>query len=211
MIPAAHATSARVAAQITETGFSALSSLDAGYYGRGTYFSSSSRYTLPYCFTKKRPSVMLCLTSPGNPNPIVEDRREPNSHLGSPIQSGYQSNYVLTTVDGSPCSKVEKSGVYYDELVLDQEAQVVPVAIIEFDMDKLTPVASRFKRTTAYEEERSRHPLTPKLDEEDEGAFTVPLQPYVRSSERSKSQSESVSSSSTSSKETAEPGEKTEV
>lgn len=93
---------------------------------------------------------MLCLTIPGNPNPIVENRKEENSHMGKPIQSGYQSNYVLTTLDGNPCDRIFREGeVYYDELILDQEAQVVPVAIIELYTEKLMPVASKFKRDTS--------------------------------------------------------------
>lgn len=37
-----------VAEKICENGFAALSSLDAGYYGKGIYFTSSVLYTLPY-------------------------------------------------------------------------------------------------------------------------------------------------------------------
>lgn len=87
---------------------------------------------------------MLCLCIPGNPHPIVEDREEPKSHLGMPIQTGYQSNYVLTRRDGTPCTF--KGGEVFDELVLDQEAQVVPIVIIELDPDKLTNIARDFQR-----------------------------------------------------------------
>jgi len=53
IIPAAHGTDLVVAKQICSSGFAALSSLDAGFYGKGIYFSSSCMYTTPYFATKK--------------------------------------------------------------------------------------------------------------------------------------------------------------
>jgi len=146
IIPVLHGTDVGIAWKILETGFSALSSLDAGFYGRGIYFSSSAKYTLPYYCIKRNPCVLLCLAIPGNVFPVVEDRREPNSLLGMPIKSGYQSNYVLTTKDGNPCQARMPLDSCYDELVLDQEAQVVPIAIVEFDPVKLAPFARDFQR-----------------------------------------------------------------
>jgi len=146
VVPLVHGTDLNVAWKILDTGFSALSSLDAGFYGRGIYFTSSALYALPYYSVKPSPCLIICLTIPGNIYPVVEDRREPNSLLGMPIKSGYQSNYVLTAHDGNPCLHRMQVGSYYDELVLDQEAQVVPIAIIEFDQSKLAPIARSFQR-----------------------------------------------------------------
>src|SRR5262245_61086501 len=44
--------SGSVAWKIVENGFSALSTLDAGYYGSGIYFTSSVLYATPYYATK---------------------------------------------------------------------------------------------------------------------------------------------------------------
>jgi len=60
-----HGTAAGVAAKILNTGFSNLSLLDAGYYGRGIYFTRSAMYALPYYGTKKDPAIVICLTAPG--------------------------------------------------------------------------------------------------------------------------------------------------
>jgi len=120
VLPVVHGTDASVAWKIFDTGFSALSTLDAGFYGRGIYFTSSAQYSLPYCSTKPNPAIVLCLAVPGNIYPVVEDRLEKNSWLGKPIKSGYQSNYVLTAKDGKPCMQEQQVGSFYDELVVDQ-------------------------------------------------------------------------------------------
>jgi len=146
VIPVVHGTDASVAWKILDTGFSALSSLDAGYYGRGIYFTSSTQYALPYYASKSNPALLLCLAIPGNVYPAVEGPKDANSLLGTPVKSGYQSHYVLTNKDGMPCPQRQEPGTFYDELVLDQESQVVPVAIIEFSHAKLAPIARAFQR-----------------------------------------------------------------
>src|SRR5947207_1906906 len=104
-------------------------------------------YALPYFAPKARPVLLLCLTIPGNTYPVVEDRDADDSLLGAAIKSGYQSNYVLTTKDGKPITaNTTKEEPVYDELVLDQEAQVVPYAMIEFDQNRLADAAKRFTR-----------------------------------------------------------------
>lgn len=146
VIPVVHGTDADVAWKILSTGFSALSSVDAGFYGRGIYFTSSAQYALPYYSAKPKPALLLCLAIPGNIYPVVEGPRDKDSLLGAPIKSGYQSNYVLTNRDGNPCRQRQSPGTFYDELVLDQEAQVVPVAIIEFSREKIARIAKSFQR-----------------------------------------------------------------
>jgi len=146
VIPMLHGTDAAVAWKILDTGFSALSSLDAGFYGSGIYFTSSAQYALPYYSGKKNPAVLICLAIPGNVYPVTEHPKSENTIMGQPIKSGYQSHYVLTTKDGNPCTQRAAPGSHYDELVLSQEAQVVPIAIIEFSQGKLVPFALRFQR-----------------------------------------------------------------
>jgi len=146
VIPVVHGTSEAIADKIIDNGFSALSSLDAGFYGKGMYFSSSARYILPYYATKPNPVILICMAVPGNSYPVVESRTEPNSHLGLPIKPGYQSNYVLTTRDGNPCQFQGDRQDVFDELVLDQEAQVVPCLLVELDRDRLGQLTKEFQR-----------------------------------------------------------------
>jgi hypothetical protein len=48
--------------------------------------------------------------------------------------------------DGHPCTEKLLPGKFYDELVLDQESQVVPIALVIFDKTRLTPAAKNFIR-----------------------------------------------------------------
>jgi hypothetical protein len=146
ILPMVHGTDKDVAFKICDSGFSNLSLLDAGYYGRGMYFTRSAYYALPYYGTKKEPAVLICLTIPGNSYPVVEHRNEKQSFLGRPIKSGYQSNYVLTNREGNPCTKHVQDGKFYDELVLEQESQVVPIYIFTFDRKQLAEASQKFSR-----------------------------------------------------------------
>jgi len=156
VVPMVHGTDAKIAWKIVDTGFSALSSLDAGFYGSGIYFTSSAQYALPYYSVKPTPAIIICMTIPGNVYPVIEARTDPNSMFGMPIKSGCQSHYVLTTKDGNPCRQRMAPRTYYDELVLSQEAQAVPVAIIEFNQASLARLASAFQRVVADTSRQSR-------------------------------------------------------
>jgi len=129
---ALHGTDASIARNIIDGGFSALSTVDAGYYGSGMYFTSSAVYGLPYYGTKKKPSLLICLLTPGNSFPVVESREEDKSFLGVPIRSGYQSHCVNVTLSGEPCAQVMTDD-FYDEIVVGQELQILPVYLVEFD------------------------------------------------------------------------------
>jgi len=150
VFPVVHGTSADIGWKIATEGFASLSSLDSGFYGKGIYFSSSARYTLPYCFPKPRPTILICLTIPGNPYPVTEHRHTKNSYEGKPICAGHQSHYVIVQRKGFPFTEEdhEKSKTIYDELVIDQEAQVVPIFLLRLNQKDLTEIANDFARIT---------------------------------------------------------------
>jgi len=147
VMAAVHGTAGVVAWKIVSNGFSVLSSLDAGYYGSGIYFTSSMRYALPYYGTKKQPSVLISLVSPGNPFPVVEKKEEARSFMGQPLRSGYQSHFVLTKKDGAPATEKTQPTDRYDELVIGQESQVMPIFVVEIDQSKLAALLRDFQRT----------------------------------------------------------------
>jgi hypothetical protein len=62
---ALHGTDESVARKIVDNGFATVSSLDAGYYGAGMYFSSNADYIQPYFGTKKSPAILISLVTPG--------------------------------------------------------------------------------------------------------------------------------------------------
>jgi len=133
VIPMLHGTGQASAWKIVANGFSTLSQVDKGFYGNGMYFSSSASYVMPYLINKSAPALVVCMVCPGNTFPVVESRSDEKSLLGLPIRPGYQSHYVLTTADGNPCTSRLLDGQYFDELVIGQESQVVPVYVIELE------------------------------------------------------------------------------
>jgi len=51
--------------------------------------------------------------------------------LGKSIKTGYQSHYVITTKRGKPFTDRDyERNDPFDELILDQEAQVVPIFLL---------------------------------------------------------------------------------
>jgi len=149
IVPVVHGTNEKVAWNIAAGGFAALSTLDAGYYGKGIYFSSHALYTVPYFATSSSPVILLCLTIPGNPLPIIEHPKSDGNFLGLPISGSYQSHYVLTTKNGYPVQKISKDVAHiFDELIIHAEAQVVPIFLLQIDTSNLSDLIAEFQRIT---------------------------------------------------------------
>jgi len=132
ILPACHATDYSRAGKICQTGFAALSSVDAGYFGRGIYFTSHSAYCVPYLQTK-HPSVIVSYILPGNPYPVVEEVKSPMSLLGSALKMGFNSHFVVTNVSGECVTSQEPNETVCDEIVIPQESQIVPAFIFTID------------------------------------------------------------------------------
>jgi len=66
---------------------------------------------------------------------VIENSNNTKSFAGQPITAGYQSHYVSTTKNGTP-QKMEdftQNQPSYDELILDQESQVVPIFMVKIN------------------------------------------------------------------------------
>jgi len=151
---AVHGTSLEVAWKICQNGFAAIpKENDKGWYGKGIYFTTFVTYVLPY-LKSGSPAVVVACVMPGNPYPVIEGRDHPDNLNGAALKQGCQSHYVLTNGTGEPCSEILETG-FYDELVIDQEGQVVPMYIVEIDnsnfgtliRDLDTPKKSTARRT----------------------------------------------------------------
>jgi len=146
-VPVVHGTGEDVAWKIASGGFAALSTLDAGFYGKGIYFSSHGLYTVPYFATNSSPVILICLTIPGNPLPIIEHPQKKDNFLGKPISGGYQSHYVLTRKNGFPLqSKPDTNKHVYDELIIHAEAQVVPIFLLMVDKSDIGKLVQEYQR-----------------------------------------------------------------
>jgi len=156
IIPAVHGTDQFVAEKICETGFAALSSLDAGFYGKGIYFSTTAIYTLPYFGTRKNPALIISWLFPGNVYPVIEHRQNTDGLIGAAIKAGYNSHYVHVTNRGDiPDSSMkynpeerDLSKKIFDEIVIAQENQICPAFIVTFQSENLTGVMNKFTRNS---------------------------------------------------------------
>jgi len=125
---------------IAEGGFGVVATLDKGYYGKGTYFTSNLRYAAGYASLgdkSKKPSLLIAATVPGNPFPVTEHPYNSKpSFLGSACQAGYQSHWTIVDLPTFPnCYPMQsniKSNRGVDELVLFESAQAVPIFIVRF-------------------------------------------------------------------------------
>uniref|UniRef100_A0A6B2L501 EGF-like domain-containing protein n=1 Tax=Arcella intermedia TaxID=1963864 RepID=A0A6B2L501_9EUKA len=144
ILPVIHGTSEKVAKSICSTGFASLSSLDAGFYGKGIYTTSSCLYALPYYATKTKPTILICLVTPGNVYPVIENATESSGLMGKVIQNGFQSHFVITAKSGKIA--IDRDQKFYDEFVMPTESQLVPIYMISMEKSYLDELISEFKR-----------------------------------------------------------------
>jgi hypothetical protein len=107
IIPCCHGTGRLVAEKIAETGFAVLSSLDAGFYGKGIYFTSHALYAVSYCSSQALPALIISWIFPGNVYAVIESPTGPESLLGSSLKSGFNSHFVVTDSKGMPLIEFE--------------------------------------------------------------------------------------------------------
>jgi len=137
-----HGTDLAIAEKICETGFASLSSLDAGYFGKGIYFTSSVIYAIPYICSRHTPAVVVSWVLPGKPYPVIESHRvSGQSLMGAAIKPGYNSHFVTTNKNGEMTI-----GGNYDEIIIPQESQISPAFIFQLKSDDIAKVAMSWVR-----------------------------------------------------------------
>jgi len=148
IIPAIHGTDEAVAYSIITTSFVALAKGDAGYYGKGLYFTMSAEYALPYFATKPSPTVLICYLISGNSFPVIEHPRGPKNFMGSALMPNFHSHYVLCRIDGMPVPSIMANSEepYYDEIVIEQESAVVPFYLLKIKKDNLLSLAMTIQK-----------------------------------------------------------------
>jgi len=182
IIPALHGTDKDVGMSIASKGFSAIASLDEGFYGKGIYFTSYGHYAVPYFISKKNPVLLISLCVFGNAYPVIEAADSPNTFLGKPIKSGYQSHFVLTDSQGKPVLTDQLGvGLEYNEFVVAQESQVVAVYMICIsnklqDMKKMEKLTVA-RKLPALQRHAQRHDLS--MVSLSESRDTLPITPPV--------------------------------
>lgn len=140
IIPVCHGTDRTIAEKICETGFANLSTTDAGWYGKGIYFTSYTDYCLPYIASQRNPVIIIAWVIPGNIYPVVD-----RTLNGAPGKSGYQSHYVRTNAKGDVASAEEAR--VFNEIVITQEAQILPCAIVSIAPSSLDAMGREWQQS----------------------------------------------------------------
>eukprot|EP01126_Amoeba_proteus_P052768 TRINITY_DN6401_c0_g1_i4.p1 TRINITY_DN6401_c0_g1~~TRINITY_DN6401_c0_g1_i4.p1 ORF type:complete len:431 (+),score=81.93 TRINITY_DN6401_c0_g1_i4:247-1539(+) len=133
-IPTAHGTSMGTGTAICKTGFASLSSLDKGWYGQGIYFTCNAPYAKMYFSKHQDPALLISLIIPGNCYPVIEHPEKENALVGAAMKAGYNSHWVVVKPNGTVPKKVKKN--VYTEIVVAQEAQIIPVYLLEMTFAK---------------------------------------------------------------------------
>jgi len=148
-----HGTDYAVAMAICSTGFAALSSLDAGWYGTGVYFTTYAMYSVPYFANRKDPALILAFVTPGNVFPTTESHTGPKSLLGSVLKAGYNSHYIGLKANGCvpnyDSEELDSLPFLYDEIVVGQEPQITPVYVLRIDTKNMSTMAANWDNWTA--------------------------------------------------------------
>eukprot|EP01127_Copromyxa_protea_P018946 TRINITY_DN6057_c1_g1_i1.p1 TRINITY_DN6057_c1_g1~~TRINITY_DN6057_c1_g1_i1.p1 ORF type:complete len:1829 (-),score=382.79 TRINITY_DN6057_c1_g1_i1:24-5072(-) len=145
-----HGTDFNVAMAIASTGFAALSSLDAGWFGSGVYFTTYAMYACPYFSGRKDPAVLLSFVTMGNVFPVTEDQMGEDSLIGKVLKAGYTGHYVGVQATGNvpEYGKVplDEIGFLYDEIVVSQEPQISPVYVLRIATGNLQKIMKQWER-----------------------------------------------------------------
>jgi len=154
ILPGIHGTSFAVAWKVCGTGFANLSSLDDGFYGKGIYFTTYAIYALPYFATKDQPSIIVSFLLPGNTYPCTEHPSSPQSKVGAALVSGYNSHYAITERSGYPPSEPKEN--LFDEIIIPQEAQIMPVLLIRVNPTNLPQLLQEARQLQKEEKQENR-------------------------------------------------------
>lgn len=97
-------------------------------------------YTTPYFENRREPALIISYIISGHSYPVTEEHTsKTDSLLGKALTSGYSSHYVVVKDNGRLPSLEElasKKIDLYDEIVIPQESQIMPVYVLRLDTEK---------------------------------------------------------------------------
>jgi len=147
VIPMLQGTSKTAAWNIVKQGFATVATLDDGWFGKGIYFTSAFEWARFFSTVASRKDLnaekcmVLSLVIPGNIYPVTEAHDSGESLRGKSVKgTGYQSHYTnvhaansyaggKAFLAGHVCNP--PAGKVYDELVVFQDAQALPLFVID--------------------------------------------------------------------------------
>jgi len=143
-----HGCSEKACENICKLGLADLRRTDGGFFGSGVYVTSYCKYALDYSKNDKQTGnsvVLLCLVTVGLTYPISRKTDyDPNSTISKfhymypnqvrndkALMPGYDSHYICIS-KRTGYQSVTVDDADYDELVLKEETQILPLAIVYF-------------------------------------------------------------------------------
>eukprot|EP01084_Bolivina_argentea_P148090 258987_1 len=131
-----HGTKLAHLSSIYEKGFNDKfigTSTDAGWYGKGHYFTSYPQYSMPYCEANQfgQYTLIVSYVNVGNTFQIYDNI----TYYGKALKTGYSSHYVQVTGNGQAVPKNEIDGYLgdmYDEYIVNTGKRVLPRFCVTF-------------------------------------------------------------------------------
>jgi hypothetical protein len=144
-----HGTKAEHVDSICTYGMVATRSMDAGYFGSGCYSTLNIEYALRYAKgefdaaprappTDGRYPVIMFAASVSMAYPVTPDVdysngvHSPSDFFGRPLQRGFDCHVVCVN-QSNGFQAVSRQECQYVEVVIDQESQMLPIAVLWFE------------------------------------------------------------------------------
>ena len=146
VLPLWHGCSVPVADEIMSKGIANLSNANFDFFGPGIYFTAQPEYAAGYAsgVIKDEPAtptehgefvILLCAVCVGSVYPITRTADYPSNgneckFRGRILEAGYDAHYALVDVGtGWQAAKADQPlQCHFEELVVEQDAQVLPIA-----------------------------------------------------------------------------------
>eukprot|EP01126_Amoeba_proteus_P061199 TRINITY_DN8186_c0_g1_i1.p1 TRINITY_DN8186_c0_g1~~TRINITY_DN8186_c0_g1_i1.p1 ORF type:complete len:145 (-),score=26.77 TRINITY_DN8186_c0_g1_i1:77-511(-) len=111
----------------------------------GVYFTSYTKYCLPYFASRNDPAVIVSYVNMGNVYPVTEHPKGEHSLVGASLMSGFNSHFVVVDSSGYPPNDESDPELLWDEIVVPQESQIVPVYLLRFDKFNHKKIATKWR------------------------------------------------------------------
>jgi hypothetical protein len=140
-----HGTTADIVPHICSNGLVAVRSTDAGYFGSGCYSTLNIEYALSYAtgdhVGERKPGpypVVMFACSVGMAYPVTRGvdysagGNGRSDFFGKPLKPGFDCHVVCVNA-ASGFQAVDRDRCEYVEVVIEQESQMLPVAVLWFE------------------------------------------------------------------------------
>ena len=128
LLPCWHGTGDAAASGIIKTGFAALQSTDAGWFGKGMYFAVEAQYSYEHYAVKQKGQVLLfCWASCFSAYPVIDGDRKGLEGMAN--YQNYDAHFVPVGKGFQPVASLADHN--YTEFVVFDQSQCLPSYRVE--------------------------------------------------------------------------------